>query len=216
MPAWSLRRKTFGAGPDQEGRALLLGARRSEFRFPPSPGSPNHPWGQGALVVPDGRQVEVEEHEQIVERSPRSMWPRRRDVCTRMPHQTYRASAAPGWGGGGDTSAIIALADQLTRQGIERVVESTSDSWPGLSTCWKPVGCGVAGQRPRRPSRCRAGPDRQARCGVAGQAQRAGRLRPCSSHPPRSASARRHPAAVRPDQERARHGQRLEQLLEDA
>ena len=86
-------------------------------------------------MVPDGRQVEVEEHEQIVERvAAIDVAKASGMVCTRVPHQT-----TPGkrinrvWEVAATTNAIIALADQLTRQGIERVVvESTSDYWRGF------------------------------------------------------------------------------------
>ena len=52
-------------------------------------------------------------------------------VCTRVPHPS-----APGrrttrvWDVGTTTGAVMELADELVRQGIERVVvESTSDYW---------------------------------------------------------------------------------------
>src|SRR5436190_24148120 len=55
-------------------------------------------------------------------------------VCVRVPHQTR-----PGkrdmrvWSVPARTNSIIALADQLAEQGIQRVVlESTSDCWRSL------------------------------------------------------------------------------------
>ena len=81
-------------------------------------------------MVPDGRQVEVEEHEQIVERvAAIDVAKASGMVCTRMPHQTIPGKRITRvWEVAATTNAIITLADQLTRQGIERVVvESTSD-----------------------------------------------------------------------------------------
>ena len=88
-------------------------------------------------MVPDGRQVEVEEHEQIVERvAAIDVAKASGMVCTRVPHQTTPGKRITRvWEVAATTNAIIALADQLARQGIERVVvESTSDYWRGLST----------------------------------------------------------------------------------
>jgi hypothetical protein len=82
-------------------------------------------------VVPDGRQVEVEEYEQIVERvAAIDVAKASGMVCTRMPHPTIPGKRITRvWEVAARTNAIIALADQLTRQGIERVVvESTSGS----------------------------------------------------------------------------------------
>jgi mannose/cellobiose epimerase-like protein (N-acyl-D-glucosamine 2-epimerase family) len=113
------------------------------------------------VVVADGRQVEVEEHEQIGERvAAIDVAKASGMVCTRVPHQSTPGKRITRvWEVAATTNAIIALADQLTGQGIQRVVvESTSHYWRGLSTCWKPVAVGVAGQRWRRPSRSRAGP----------------------------------------------------------
>jgi transposase len=123
------------------------------------------------VVVADGRQVEVEEHEQIVERvAAIDVAKASGMVCTRVPHQSTPGKRITRvWEVAATTNAIIALADQLTGQGIQRVVvESTSHYWRGLSTAgsrrlwvWL-VNAGDA----------RAGPgpaqDRQARCGVAG------------------------------------------------
>ena len=89
-------------------------------------------------MVGDGRQVEVEEHEQIVERvAAIDVAKASGMVCTRVPHQTTPGKRITRvWEVAATTNAIIALADQLTGQGIERVVvESTSEDWRGLSTC---------------------------------------------------------------------------------
>ncbi|HEV8424481.1 MAG TPA: hypothetical protein VGS14_04775 [Actinomycetes bacterium] len=86
-------------------------------------------------MVPDGRGVEVEEHEQIVERvAAIDVAKASGMVCTRMPHQTTPGKRITRvWEVAARTNAIIALADQLTRQGIEPVVvESTSEDWRGF------------------------------------------------------------------------------------
>ena len=86
-------------------------------------------------MVPDGRQVEVEEHEQILERvAAIDVAKASAMVCTRVPHPTTPGKRITRVGEvAATTNAIIALADQLTSQGIERVVvESTSDSWRGV------------------------------------------------------------------------------------
>ena len=83
-------------------------------------------------MVPDGRQVEVEEHEQIVERvAAIDVAKASGMVCTRVPHQTTAGKRSTRvWEVSATTNAIIELADQLACQGIERVVvESTSDYW---------------------------------------------------------------------------------------
>jgi transposase len=165
-------------------------------------------------VVPDGRQVEVEEHEQIVERvAAIDVAKASGTVCTQMPHPTIPGKRITRvWEVAATTNAIIALADQLTRQGIERVVvESTSDSWRGVVYLLEARGLCVWLVNARD---ARAGPgppqDRQARCGVAGQAQRAGMLRPWFIPPAEIRQLRDH-TRLRSDltQERSRHGQRL-------
>ena len=172
-------------------------------------------------MVPDGRQVEVEEHEQIVERvAAIDVAKASGMVCTRVPHQTTPGKPITRvWEVAARTNAIIALADQLTGQGIEWVVvESTSDYWRGLSTCWKPVGCGcgwstlaTSEQVPGRPKT-----DKLDAVWLAKLNER-GMLRP-SFIPPAEIRQLRDYTRLRSDltQERSRHVQRLEKLLEDA
>ena len=112
-------------------------------------------------MVPDGRQVEVDEHEQIVERvAAIDVAKASGMVCTRVPHPTTAGKRLTRvWEVAATTNAIIELADQLAGQGIERVVvESTSDYWRGLSTSWKPVGCPCGWSTPATSSRSRAAP----------------------------------------------------------
>src|SRR5215208_7677845 len=116
---------SLAPGPDQQGRALSPRARRSEFRFPTEPpGSPSATRDGGGRSVPAGRQVEVDEHEQIVERvAAIDVAKASGMVCTRVPHPTTAGKRLTRvWEVAATTNAIIALADQLAGQGIERVV----------------------------------------------------------------------------------------------
>jgi transposase len=83
-------------------------------------------------MVADGRQVEVDEHEQIVERvAAIDVAKASGMVCTRVPHQTKAGKRITRvWDVAATTNAIMELADQLAGQRIERVVvESTSEDW---------------------------------------------------------------------------------------
>ena len=172
-------------------------------------------------MVPDGRQVEVEEHEQIVERvAAIDVAKASGMVCTRVPHQTTPGKRITRvWEVAATTNAIIALADQLARQGIERVVvESTSDSWRGLSTRWRPVGCACGWSTRATPEQVPGRPktDKLDAVWLAKLNER-GMLRP-SFIPPAEIRQLRDYTRLRSDltQERSRHVQRLEKLLEDA
>jgi transposase len=172
-------------------------------------------------VVPDGRQVEVEEHEQIVERvAAIDVAKASGMVCTRVPHQTTPGKRITRvWEVAATTNAIIALADQLTGQGIERVVvESTSDYWRGFvyllearGLCVWLVNAGDVKQVPGRPKT-----DKLDAVWLAKLNER-GMLRP-SFIPPAEIRQLRDYTRLRSDltQERSRHVQRLEKLLEDA
>jgi len=173
------------------------------------------------VVVPDGRQVEVEEHEQIVERvAAIDVAKASGMVCTRVPHQTTPGKRLTRvWEVAATTNAIIALADQLTRQGIERVVvESTSDYWRGFVYLLEARGLRVwlvnardVKQVPGRPKT-----DKLDAVWLAKLNER-GMLRP-SFVPPAEIRQLRDYTRLRSDltQERSRHVQRLEKLLEDA
>jgi transposase len=172
-------------------------------------------------VVPDGRQVEVEEHEQIVERvAAIDVAKASGMVCTRVPHQTTPGKRITRvWEVAATTNAIIALADQLTCQGIERVVvESTSDYWRGFIYLLEARGLRVwlvnardVKQVPGRPKT-----DKLDAVWLAKLNER-GMLRP-SFIPPAEIRQLRDYTRLRSDltQERSRHVQRLEKLLEDA
>ncbi len=80
----------------------------------------------------EGTLVEVADHDQLVQRAAAIDVAKASGmICTRIPHD-----ATPGkrvtrvWQVSATTNAILALADQLAAEGIERIVlESTSDYW---------------------------------------------------------------------------------------
>jgi transposase len=82
--------------------------------------------------VPQGRQVEVEEQEEILARvAAIDVAKASGMVCTRVPHEAKAGRRVTTvWDVAATTSAIMELADRLVCQGIQRVVvESTSDYW---------------------------------------------------------------------------------------
>jgi transposase len=94
--------------------------------------------------VPQGRQVEVEEQEEILARvAAVDVGKASGMVCTRVPHEAKAGKRVTTvWDVAATTSAIMELADRLVCQGIQRVVvESTSDYWRPLCTCSRPTGC---------------------------------------------------------------------------
>jgi transposase len=141
-------------------------------------------------------------------------------VCTRVPHPTTAGKRLTRvWEVAATTNAIIELADQLAGQGIERVVvESTSDYWRGFVYLLEARGLSVwlvnardVKQVPGRPKT-----DKLDAVWLAKLNER-GMLRP-SFIPPAEIRQLRDYTRLRSDltQERARHVQRLEKLLEDA
>jgi transposase len=141
-------------------------------------------------------------------------------VCTRVPQPSVpRRRVSKVWTVAATTNAIMALADELATQGIERVVvESTSDYWRpfvyllearGL-TVWL-VNARDVKQVPGRPKT-----DKLDAVWLAKLNER-GMLRP-SFVPPAEIRVLRDYTRLRVDltQERSRHKQRLEKLLEDA
>jgi transposase len=172
-------------------------------------------------VVGDGRQVEVDEHEQIVERvAAIDVAKASGMVCTRVPHPTTPGKRLTRvWEVAATTNAIIELADQLAGQDVERVVvESTSDYWRPFVYLLEARGLSVwlvnardVKQVPGRPKT-----DKLDAVWLAKLNERA-MLRP-SFIPPAEIRQLRDYTRLRSDltQERARHVQRLEKLLEDA
>jgi transposase len=141
-------------------------------------------------------------------------------VCMRVPHASVAGRRATRvWEVRSTTNGILALADQLAQEGIERVVvESTSDYWRpfvyllearGL-TVWLVNACEVK-QVPGRPKT-----DKLDAVWLAKLNER-GMLRP-SFVPPVEIRRLRDYTRLRFDlvAERTRHRQRLEKLLEDA
>jgi transposase len=141
-------------------------------------------------------------------------------VCTRVPHPSLpRRRATRVWDVSATTNALLALADELAAVGIERVVvEATSDYWRpfvyllearGL-TVWL-VNARDVKQVPGRPKT-----DRLDAVWLAKLNER-GMLRP-SFVPPAEIRQLRDYTRLRCDltEERTRHKQRLEKLLEDA
>ena len=150
--------------------------------------------------MPSGQQVQVDDHEQIVERvAAIDVAKASGMVCTRAPHPAAVGKRTTTvWQVGSTTNQILELAEQLVGQGIQRVVvESTSDYWRPFVYLLEARGL-VVWLVNARDARAPAGAsqDRHAGCGLAVQAQRAGHaaalVRPACPDPP---AAGRHPAA---------------------
>jgi transposase len=172
-------------------------------------------------MTEDSTLVETDEYEQNVERAAAIDVSKRTGmVCTRLPHDDNPARRVTKvWEIKATTNAIIELSDHLVCQGIERVVvESTSDYWRpffyllearGL-TVWL-VNAREVKNVPGRPKTDKL--DAVWLCKL----NERGMLRP-SFVPPREIRQLRDYTRLRFDltQDRSRHKQRLEKLLEDA
>jgi transposase len=172
-------------------------------------------------VRPNVEEVDAEDDEQIVERvAAIDVAKASGKVCTRVPHASIAGRRVTRvWDVGATTNAIMALADQLAEAGVERVVvESTSDYWRpfvyllqarGLTT-WL-VNARDVKQVPGRPKT-----DKVDAIWLAKLNER-GMLRP-SFIPPAEIRQLRDYTRLRSDltEERSRHKQRVEKLLEDA
>src|SRR5664279_5439339 len=140
-------------------------------------------------------------------------------VCARVPHQTQLGRRTTAWSVSARTNSIIALADQLAEQDIERVVlEATSDYWRPfyylLEACGLTVWLVNARDVKNVPGRPKT--DKLDAVWLAKLNER-GMLRP-SFVPPVEIRQLRDYTRLRVDltAERSRHIQRLEKLLEDA
>jgi transposase len=171
--------------------------------------------------VPAGQQVEVDDHEQIVERvAAIDVAKASGMVCTRVPHPDVAGKRVTTvWQVGAATNQILELAEQLAGQGIQRVVvESTSDYWRPFVYLLEARGLVVwlvnAHQVKHLPGRPKT--DKLDAVWLAKLNER-GMLRP-SFVPPAEIRQLRDDTRLRADltQERSRHKQRLEKLLEDA
>ena len=138
-------------------------------------------------------------------------------VCVRLPGGKRRVTKL--WDVPSTTTAILALADELVGMGVERtVMESTSDYWRPFFYLLEASGLAVwlvdaraVKQVPGRPKT-----DKLDAVWLAKLNER-GMLRPCFV-PPAAIRQLRDYTRLRRDltQDRARHKQRLEKLLEDA
>jgi transposase len=166
--------------------------------------------------VPAGRQVEVDDHEQILERvAAIDVAKASGMVCTRVPHpDVVGKRVTTVWQVGAATNQILELAEQLAGQGIQRVVvESTSDYWRPFVYLLEARGLLVwlvnAHQVKHLPGRPKT--DKLDAVWLAKLNER-GMLRP-SFVPPAEIRQLRDYTRLRSDltQERSRHKQRLEQ-----
>jgi transposase len=171
--------------------------------------------------VPQGQQVQVDEHEEILARvAAIDVGKAFGKVCTRVPHQAKAgARVTTVWDVAATTTSIMELADRLVCEGIQRVVvESTSDYWRPFVYLLQAHGLGVwlvnardVKQVPGRPKTDTL--DAVWLCRL----NERGMLRP-SFIPPVEIRRLRDLTRLRVDltEERSRHKQRLEKLLEDA
>ena len=138
-------------------------------------------------------------------------------VCVRLPGGKRRVTKL--WDVPSTTTAILALADELAGMGVERtVMESTSDYWRPFFYLLEAAGLAVwlvdartVKQVPGRPKT-----DKLDAVWLAKLNER-GMLRPCFV-PPVAIRQLRDYTRLRRDltEDRSRHKQRLEKLLEDA
>jgi transposase len=175
----------------------------------------------GGRAVPAGQQVQVDEHEQIVERvAAIDVAKASGMVCTRVPHPAKAGKRITRvWQVRSTTTQLLELADQLASEGIQRVVvESTSDYWRPFVYLLEARGLVVwlvnardVKHLPGRPKTDRL--DAVWLCKL----NERGMLRP-SFVPPAEIRRLRDYTRLRADLtgERSRHKQRLEKLLEDA
>ena len=169
----------------------------------------------------DPTVVDVEDHEEVVERvGAIDVAKASGKVCTRVPHPTLAGQRLTKvWDVGATTGAIMDVADELARQGVQRVVvESTSDYWRPFLYLLEARGLLVwlvnardVKQVPGRPKT-----DKLDAVWLAKLNER-GMLRP-SFVPPAEIRRLRDYTRLRVDlvEDRTRHKQRVEKLLEDA
>ena len=141
-------------------------------------------------------------------------------VCTRLPHPTAEGRRVTKvWNVDSTTNSILELADALAAQGVERVVvESTSDYWRSFFYLLEARGLRVwlVNARDVKNVPGRPKTDKVDAVWLAKLNER-GMLRP-SFVPPREIRELRDYTRLRLDltEERSRHKQRIEKLLEDS
>jgi transposase len=167
------------------------------------------------------QEIEDEEHEQVLERvAAVDAAKASGTVCIRVPHPSRpgrRVSKV--WDVEATTGAITELGDHLAGLGIQKVtVESTSDYWRVFFYLLEAAGLSVQLVNAREVKNVPGRPktDKLDAVWLAKLTER-GMLRP-SFVPPAEIRQLRDYTRLRIDltQERARHWQRLEKLLEDA
>jgi transposase len=169
-------------------------------------------------MVNDVKEIEADGDEEVLERvCAIDVAKASGKVCVRIPGRQRRITRV--WDVNATTNAIIALGDELAEMGIERVVvESTSDYWRAFFyllearglTVWL-VNARDVKQVPGRPKT-----DKLDAVWLAKLNER-GMLRP-SFVPPKEIRELRDYTRLRAQlvEERSRHAQRLEKLLEDS
>lgn len=169
----------------------------------------------------DPTEIDIEDNEEVVERvAAIDVAKASGKVCTRVPHPSVPGRRLTRvWDVGATTGAIMDLADELACQGVQRVVvESTSDYWRPFFYLLEARGLLVwlvnardAKQVPGRPKT-----DKLDAVWLAKLNER-GMLRP-SFVPPAEIRRLRDYTRLRVDlvEDRTRHKQRIEKLLEDA
>jgi transposase len=172
-------------------------------------------------VKSEPEEIDAEDHDEVLDRvAAIDVAKASGKVCTRLPREEAPAKRVTKvWDVASTTNAIIELADQLAVLGIERVVvESTSDYWRPFVYLLQARGLRVwlvnATQVKNVPGRPKT--DKLDAVWLAKLNER-GMLRP-SFVPPAEIRALRDYTRLRADlvEERSRHKQRVEKLLEDA
>ncbi len=167
------------------------------------------------------QEIQDEAHEQVLERvAAIDVAKASGKVCIRVPHESRPGRRLTKvWDVDATTGAITELAGHLAGLGIEKVtVESTSDYWRSWFYLLQAAGLGVQLVNARDVKNVPGRPktDKLDAVWLAKLTER-GMLRP-SFVPPAEIRQLRDYTRLRTDltQERARHWQRLEKLLEDA
>jgi transposase len=166
-------------------------------------------------------EIEAEDDEQLVERvAAIDVAKASGQVCTRVPHASIAGRRVTKvWNVQSTTNAISALAEQLARERIERVVvESTSDYWRPFVYLLQARGVTVWLVNAREVKQVPGRPKTDTKDSVwLAKLNERGMLRP-SFIPPVEIRRLRDYTRLRFDLvgERSRHAQRLEKLLEDA
>jgi transposase len=141
-------------------------------------------------------------------------------VCVRYPHPSIEGRRmSKVWEVDSTTNSILALGEDLVALGVERVVlESTSDYWRPFSYLLEAAGLSVWLVNARDVKQVAGRPKTDKLDAVwLAKLNEQGMLRP-SFVPPREIRALRNYTRLRTElvEERSRHKQRLEKLLEDA